>query len=859
VDDGMTLTDPADPADPADLAGTTPDQVAWPVLSGELPPLAEAYNPRPETGLGYITSLPPGETLVLADQGQPASQSPASTQSQPKLSPLKPSPLKTAQLQTAQSQTAQSQPSAQPAAPPAPGGGTGKTQLAVAAARNLWQSGAVELLVWTQGSSRDAILTGYVRAFDAIGVHPPREEAGKTAARFLAWLAETTRPWLVVIDGLTDLAALEGLWPSGASGRVLLTTRLPAESLTAPKRRVVQIGTFSPRESVSYLAARLAGDPDQRTGVLDLATDLAGLPLAVAQAASMMIDSRIGCREYRLGYGERKRRMTADGEHFAIVSATWLLSLERADILYPAGLAWPALLLIALLGQDGIPETVLTSRAACEYISGDQAAAEQVHGVLANLARVGLVALDSGGPAPAVWMHELVQYAIRQMIPAAQLDQAVRAAADALVQAWPKTLPPGQARALRACTEALRAAVGEKLWIPDGHPVLLRAGVSLDAARLTGPAVEYWEDLAATGAKLLGSGHPSSLLAGDKLAGALEAAGRPGDAVVVYEQGLAERGRVLGWRHADTLTTRSRLGQACLASGLHTEAISLQESTLAGREWALGKAHPDTLTSRTDLARAYLTAGRLDDAVSGYESALTAHETALGPQHPSTLALRADLASALQAAGRPKHAVSLQEETLRECERLHGPAHPDTIAARAGLAFAYRSAGRMKEALPLYKQTLAERERTLGPDHPDTLTARANLASAYHAARKYKEAILLYERTLAGREKIQGDDHPDTLVALGNLAAAYHAAGRMVQAIPLYEKTLASYLRVYGREHPDTLLARANLAAAYQTGGRVIDAITTLEWTLTECERSLPPDHPLTKSVRDRLTAAREY
>jgi tetratricopeptide (TPR) repeat protein len=822
VNDGVTLGHPAVPA------AVTPGRVTWPVLAGDLPPLAEAYNSRPETGLGNITSMPAGETLVLTDQGQ-----------------LRPEPPRPA----SEGGTGWR----------AGGGGTGKTQLAVATARNFWQSGAVELLVWTPGFSRDAILTGYVRALDAIGAGQRGEDAESAAARLLGWLTETTRPWLVVIDDVADLADLDGLWPRGTSGRVLLTSRLPADSMSASKRRVVQIGTFSPRESVNYLAGRLAGDPDQRTGVLDLATDLGGLPLALAQAAALMIDSRTGCRDYRISYAERKRRMAVSDEHAAIVAATWLLSLERADHLPPAGLAWPALVLIALLAPGAVPETVLVTRAACDYICGEPTADDQVHGVLANLARVGLVTLDASPQAAMVRMHALVQEAVRQMLPAVQLDQAVRAAADALTQAWPKDLPPSLAQALRACTATLRQVAGDRLWAPDGHPLLLRAGQSLDSAGLTGPAVDYWRELSATSNRLLGPAHPSTLLSGDKLAAALEAAGRPGEAVALYERGLSERGRLLGWQHAETLAARSRLGQACLASGLHAEAVSLQETTLAGREWALGPDHPDTLATRADLARAYRAAGRGDEAVNAFSAAVSAHEATLGAHHPRTVAARAELVSALQEAGRLKEAVTLQEKALRQAERVHGPDHQDTLTARVGLAHAYRTVGRMKDALPLYKRALAESEQALGPGHPDTLTARVSLAATYQSVRKHKEAIALYERTLTDREKAQGDDHPDTLKARGDLAGAYHAAGRMVPAIPLYEATLAGYLRVCGRDHPDTLMARANLASAYQAGGRRMDAISTLEWTLAECERALPADHPLTTEIRDRLQAAKDY
>ena len=37
--------------------------IAWPVLSGLMPPLADSYTPRTESGLALASSLNPGETV----------------------------------------------------------------------------------------------------------------------------------------------------------------------------------------------------------------------------------------------------------------------------------------------------------------------------------------------------------------------------------------------------------------------------------------------------------------------------------------------------------------------------------------------------------------------------------------------------------------------------------------------------------------------------------------------------------------------------------------------------------------------------------------------------------------------------
>ncbi len=794
--------------------------VTWPVWSGEAPPLADAFSSRPETGIGHLMDMRPGQTAVLTRPDRAGDR------------------------------------------PLAGLGGTGKTQLAVASARSLWQSGAVELLAWVPASSRDAVLTGYAQALDAVGARHPHEDAETAAARFLAWLAAAGRPWLVVLDDLAALDDLDGLWPQGPAGRVLVTTRLPAGQLGAENRTVIQVGEFSSREALSYLAAKLYQDTDQRVGMVDLAGDLDCLPVALAQAAALIEDTGIDCREYWRSFADRKERMTVAGagSHEAIVSATWSLSLDRAEQLSAAGLAGLTLILVALLDANGIPEGVLTSRAACAYVCTSQvppAAAEgQVRSVLDNLARVGLVSIDAASPARLVRMHALVQGVIRQVISPAALEEAAGAAAEALLQAWPQADQPLLAQAMRASTAALHESAGELLWSGDAHPVLLRAGQSMEAAGLPGPATGYWRALAGTSTRILGPAHACTLAIRDQLAASLKATGRTDDAISVFRQDLAERERLLGPRHADALTARSSLAGACLAGKQYPEAVWLYETTLSGREWALGEAHPDTLASRADLAAAYRAAGRTDDAIAAFRGAVSGCEKALGADHPDTLSTRAGLASALHAAGRQKESVAQYEQILGVRERVQGAGHEDTMAARASLAYAYRSAGRMKDAVSVYKRTLADRERVLGPDHPDTLATRGNLASAYHTVRNLKEAISLYEQTLAGRERIQGADHPETLAARGNLASAYHSAGRMLLAVPLYEQTLADYQRIAGPYHPDTLTSRANLASAYHTVGRLTDAIASLNQTLADCEHALPAGHPLTQAIRENLAAA---
>ena len=72
---------------------------------------------------------------------------------------------------------------------------------------------------------------------------------------------------------------------------------------------------------------------------------------------------------------------------------------------------------------------------------------------------------------------------------------------------------------------SLQASSPDVLWADGCHPVLLRAGRSLDDARLVGPAVEYWRDLSARCDTKLMPGHPDALVVAAHLAAAYLAAG----------------------------------------------------------------------------------------------------------------------------------------------------------------------------------------------------------------------------------------------------------------------------------------------------------------------------------------------
>jgi len=807
------------------------------LLSGTVPPLADAYYRREQTGPDLASSLRAGETIVLVHGGQDE-------------------------------------------VAPAAQGGTGKTQLAVEFAHAMWNTRAVEVLVWVTAASSESVIAGFAQAANTVDASQPDEGAEMAATRFVSWLAHTRRPWALIIDDLAELSDLEELWPAGASGRVLITTRLPGtafEGAAFESRdlRVVPVAGLSRREALDYVASRLTDHPDQRIEALDLGEDLDGLPLGLAQATAVMIARRQGCREYRALLAERIPHVPAVDGVSAAVLATWSIAAECAHELPPAGLAWPTLVLAAMLDQHGVPGAALTSPAACGYIAGRPStanAADQnmVRAAINNLAQAGLVTIDPASPARTVQMHASVQAAVRAYLPPADLEQVVTAAADALLETWPdgaigggqsqgKPSQIGQAQleqALRDCASTLQATDGGLLWKPEAHPLLFRVGLSLEHGRLSRAAITYWKSMVATSTRLLGPAHADAVAARDRLAAAYESAGKSTDAIAVFQAALADREQNQGPEHAETIAARSHLAHAYQSADRPADAIALYERTVADSERMLGPTHPVTLDARASLAETYQTAGRPREAIAAYELLLTDAERQLGLGHPATLSARASLGAAYAANGQTKEAISQYGRALADQERMHGPDHQDTIAARASLASAFRAGGKQKDAITQYERVLADRERVQGADHPDAIAARANLAYAYRSAGRLRDAVPLYERTLADRMRVQGPDHRDTLTARSNLAACYQQARRMADAIPQYERALADSERMLGAGHDQTLTTRCNLATAYYTAGRLTDVVAVLQRALTDCERYLGPDHQMTQTVRENLDAA---
>ncbi|MGH3521972.1 MAG: hypothetical protein ACRDU4_03870, partial [Mycobacterium sp.] len=273
---------------------------------GEVPPLTEGYTDRPDTARGILDALVPGATLALVP-GSAFAEGPSNWL-----------------------------------------GACGKTQIAVIIAESLWRSGAIDALIWISATSRASVLSAYVEASAAAFGIAPTGTAESVTARLVSWLAITDQQWLVVLDDLQDQTDLDGLWPEGPSGRVLITGMQASLASGRPGTQVIPVGFFSVREALNCLTERLSVNPAQRHGAIDLIEALGREPLALAQAASVVANSTLACRDYRDYFARRRQQIgVAAGEVPSAAAVTWTLSLGQAESLMPGASVRLLLVLVA--------------------------------------------------------------------------------------------------------------------------------------------------------------------------------------------------------------------------------------------------------------------------------------------------------------------------------------------------------------------------------------------------------------------------------------------------------------------------------------------------------------------------------
>jgi hypothetical protein len=713
-------------------------------------------------------------------------------------------------------------------------GGTGKTQLTAEIFARARSQG-VDFALWVSAVSRAAVVVSYAKAYTATHPGSGGGDAERDADAFLTWLAGTNRTWIVVLDDVADPADLSRLWPVGREGRVVVTTRRRDASIVA-RGLVVDVGVFAPEESAAYLTAKLSA-PHARHDVLDQVSDLAGdlghLPLALAQAAGVIVDEGLTCGQYRLALADRTRTLKdlfptdpcASGDEYdQTLASSWSLAAERADALPPAGLARRVLSLAAMLDANGIPEQIFSSSSVRAFIVGSLSASDltagpvvsapEIRRALRNLHRLSLISHDPADPLRSVRMHALAQRsAIEALDPDARPD-VVRVVADALVEIWPeverdRTL----ADVLRSNSTALINRDTTALWGTTAHPLLFRVGRSLGEAGLVTDAVAYFDLFQGDCRRRLGTDHLATLISRRELSSWQGESGDAHGASRSLDRLVDDfRGR-LGSHHPETLTTRMAQVVWQGEAGDFAGAAENGEHVVTDLTDVLGPDDLQTLDARALVAFWTGHAGDPGAALRITSELLPDYFRVLAPGHPRILSTRHNLAHRQGAAGNPAAAVTSTAELLIDDVRVLGPDHFDTLDTHRNLAYWQGQVGDLSGAATALEDVARDCLRVLGPEHPHTMHARNDLANCVGKLGNTTEAVAALRQVLADRTRILGPCHPHTLVTSHDLANWRGHLEGAATAVAALDELVTVHRRVLGPNHPYTLKCATSLAA----------------------------------------------
>jgi DNA-binding SARP family transcriptional activator len=739
-------------------------------------------------------------------------------------------------------------------------GGIGKTSLARAYARHRRAEYGV---VWWVRAEEPATIDGDFRTLLELLAPHDAGQIRDAVAAVHALLTSQTRPWLLVLDNVSDAGAARGLVPAGGDGHVLITSRAAAHWPSG--RALITVDPLPAKASIDLLTSlSLDGDRD---AARVLAQELGGLPLALTQAGVYTRANRLTLATYMRLYRTRRTELHTRGkpsDYPHTVTTTVQLAVER--------LATPAralLNLLCLFAPDAIPvHRLLTPQGPVGITLPDSVepllrpllADELIrHSAVGELMAYGLVT-----PAPAapetVSMHRLVQTITRD-----QLDtdgtaiEWVTAAHVLLTAAFPAE--PREILSLFTRDDTARALFAELLpvqqWVHGAdHPLTLITHDGL--AHWTGQAGDaagardLYAELLAVRTRVLGADHPDTLTTRFHLA---RWTGQAGDYAAARDQ-LAEllpiQGRVLGAEHPGTLATRYH---RAYWTGLADDTAAASEQfaeLLPIQERVMGAAHPDIAGTR--IAVPYWTQkaktgdighdifpqllpvqeqvmdpsgatrplrhnveywpGQEVELAAGRDllgQLLSVGEPLLGAEHIYILNAKRMLARVIGYEGNFAEARDLLAGLLPILDRLFGTRHRDTMTIRHNLAYWTGLAGDATTARNLAARLLPTREQVLGTTHPDTMTTRHNLAHWTGQTGDLTTARNLFTELLQQRQQVLGTTHPDTLTTQHHLAHWTGQAGNAPRAAELYADLLPRREHILGAEHPDTLTTRHNL------------------------------------------------
>jgi tetratricopeptide (TPR) repeat protein len=334
-----------------------------------------------------------------------------------------------------------------------------------------------------------------------------------------------------------------------------------------------------------------------------------------------------------------------------------------------------------------------------------------------------------------------------------------------------------------------------------------------DMTELT-PVVEAFAEACA---RLLGSEHPATLTAAEKLVGAYQRDGRNAEAQRICREAVVSRSRVLGITHLETIASKRKLAEIMVEAGDLKAAREIQDETLkAVRKSQTPKGVVITLLLQ-DLLGTVIRQGDFGAAAELFGEIVDENRAKTAANDAQALKEMGLLAGLHRKAGNMARARSLYEDVLKAQTLLLGADHVETVKTKDGLALVLESVGDLADGRRLREEIVSARRKLLSASDPLLAESISSLAVTVGKQGDVALASELRHEIAETKRTFLGPDHPDTLSAMHDLAEAYRNGDQLARARGLFEQVLEARIRLLGAERLETLetvfvLARTLLA-----------------------------------------------
>ncbi|CAG9941288.1 unnamed protein product [Clonostachys rosea f. rosea IK726] len=521
-------------------------------------------------------------------------------------------------------------------------GGVGKTQVSLAFIHWVKETNPDVSIIWVHASN----LERFQQSFSSIAekFQIPGHEDPKSNVLVLArqWLEKKDcGKWLMVLDNADDAELFFGkpspteshpldastnlaqYLPECTHGALLITTRnkqIGVKIASGDGSNVLQVQEMNTSESESLLKSSLANLAANEEEVRTLASRLEQLPLALAQAASFILEYSMSVKEYLELLSESDEALidllsqefetiARDRERSRAVAKTWMISFQQIKEQNP--LASELLSMMSFLDRQDITIEILQEyNHLHEDDSRSNVELKRSIGILKNFS---LVTEQKNG---SLDMHRLVQLVTRSWLDETEANDWFRRKALVCIS---NLYPFGEFNNREVC----RAYLAHALAVLEFH-------------------VANEDDEATSRACLLHC-----------VGGYFLLEGLHRQAEEMFREALEIKTNRLGENHSDTLRDMTNLAAAFYGQGRYKEAEKLDIQALEARKLSLGETHPDTLDSISNLAAIFNSQGRYEEAENLYLQVLEAQKLSLGETHPDILRSKGDMKKPKSCISKP--------------------------------------------------------------------------------------------------------------------------------------------------------------------------------------------------------------